>query len=172
MPRTVTGQQQENLSREASRPVYLVSWEHSGSEELLSCAEEIVFDSQTFTAGGLRVTQIADARSATLTLPATSTRVTETQNGTWRGGACKIWQIPAAPSDGDTFEAADGILLIDGEIRTSELSGESIVVSVTHRTLSQKLTPRHNIEAVTAFSPAPGTVITWEGDKLVLESSE
>jgi hypothetical protein len=170
MPRSVTPGLQTNLSAEATRPIYLVAWEHSGSEELLSCAGEVIFDSQTFTAGGLRVTQISDSRSATLSLPATSTRVTETQNGTWRGGACKIWQIPASPSDGDTFDAEDGILLIDGEIRSSAFAGEDISVSVSHRTLSQKLTPRHTVDAVTAFCPAPGTIISWEGEKLILES--
>lgn len=170
MPRSVTAAQQANLEADATRPVYLVSWEHSGSEELLSCAGEVIFDGQTFTAGGLRVTQISDSRSATISLPATATRVGETQHGTWRQGACKIWQIPAAPSDGDTFDAADGILLIDGEIRSSAFSGEGISVAVSHRTLSQQLTPRHTYDAVTVFSPAAGTVLTWEGDKLILES--
>jgi hypothetical protein len=170
MPRSVTAAQRANLELAATRPLYLVSWEHSGSEELLSCGPEIVFDGQTFTAGGLRVDQISDSRSATISLPATSTRVTETQNGTWRQGSCKIWQIPSAPSDGDTFDAADGILLIDGEIRASEFSGEEIVASITHKTLSRKLTPRHTVDAVTAFSPAPGTIISWEGEKLILES--
>ena len=99
MPRDLTVAQQANAEAASTRPVHVIAWEHSGSEELLSCTGDIILDSKLYTAGGLKVSSIQDDKAATITLPATSARIAEIQNNDWRGGTCKIYAIPAAPGD-------------------------------------------------------------------------
>jgi hypothetical protein len=169
MPRTLTSDQLSNVQQEATRPVYLVDWEHSGTQELIACTSgAVVYDGMTFNAGDLKVVSIDGGKSAQLSMPASPTRGMEVQNGTWRMGYCKIYLVPALPGDTLTFVEADGLLVLDGEIRSSALSGNSIGVSVQSTSDGVILSPRHTFDAVSNHLPAAGTIISWEGDQLVL----
>lgn len=169
----LTPTQIQNASQSATRPIYIVALEHAGVEELLSSSGDVVYDGQNFLAGGVTVSGISNTRAASLTLPWSATRITEIQNGSYRGGSCKIWYIPGVPSDMDLiFDAEDGILVMDGEIRTSRFSGDSINLAVTHRNSGNIFTPRNTLKQVTNFSLPPGTLITWEGETRQLESRQ
>jgi len=170
VPRVLTSTQQTNVDAAATRPVYVVAWEHSGVEELLSCAGDIILDSKVYTAGGLNVGGIQDGRSATITLPATSTRIAEIQNNAWRGGTCKIYAVPASPSDSGIYIAAESILMMNGVITASRFRGETISVNIIHVNLDGDYSPRDLLDDVCNHIPAPGTQILWEGDRMTLET--
>jgi hypothetical protein len=171
MPADLTPAQLAAASADITRPIYLVCLEHAGVEELLSSSGDVVFDGQNYLAGGIAVSGISNTRSATLTLPWSATRVTEIQNGSYRGGKCKIWYIPGVPSDTDLiFDAEDGVLVMDGEIRSSRFSGDSVSIAVTHINNGNVFTPRNTLKQVTNFALPPGTLITWEGETRQLES--
>lgn len=170
MPRTLTTTQQANTTADKVKPVYLVDWAHSGMQELIALTQgEVVYDGMTFSPGDVRLTQIDNGRTATLSMPASAARISQVQDGTWRGSNCKIYYVPAVPGDALSFVEADAIIVMDGEIRTSQKSGGDIVVNVQHINLGVKLAPRHTFDAIGNHIPAPGTVITWEGDQVVLE---
>ena len=98
MPRTLSSDQLSNVQQAVTRPVYLVDWEHAGTQELIACTSgDVVYDGMTFSAADLRVVSIDGGRTATLSMPASATRNTEVQNGTWRMGACTIYLVPAPP---------------------------------------------------------------------------
>lgn len=169
MPRTVSQQQLANVDATRTKPVFLVAWEHSGVEELIACTVgEVVFDSRTYTPQDVTVSSIQNGRSASLVMPASPTRVAQSQNGTWRNGFCKIYAIPAAPTDALTFLEADAILVLQGEIRSSALSGNQITVVCEHVGAGFRLSPRYTFDAVCNHLPPAGTVISWEGDTIVL----
>jgi len=168
VPRSLTTDQQDNAELASTRPVHIVAWEHSGVEELLSCTGDITLSGQVYTAGGLKIGSILDGKSATITLPATSTRITEIQNNTWRGGTCKIYAIPSVPGDSGIY--TESILQIDGVIQASNLQGETIRVSIIHTNLDGNYSPRDLLDDVSSHAPAAGTNILWEGDRLVLEA--
>lgn len=173
MPADLTPEQLSASSAEITRPIYIVALEHAGVEELLSSSGDVVYDGQNYLAGGVTVSGISNTRAATLTLPWSTTRMTEIQNGSYRGGSCKIWYIPGVPSDADLiFDAEDGILIMDGEIRSSRFSGDTVTLSVTHINNGNVFTPRNTLKQVTSFSLPPGTLITWEGETRQLESRQ
>ncbi|WP_027949873.1 hypothetical protein [Haliea salexigens] len=168
----LTTSQLQNASQPATRPIYIVALEHSGVEELLSSSGDVVYDGQNFLAGGITVSGISNTRSATLTLPWSTTRMTEIQNGSYRGGSCKIWYIPGVPSDTDLiFDAEDGVLVMDGEIQSSRFSGDRVNITAAHISNSAVYSPRTTLDEVTSYAVAPGYQIKWEGEILVLEAS-
>ena len=170
MPRVLSDAQLANVQGPSTRPVYLVDWEHSGVQELIACTSgDVIYDSMTFVAGDLRLNGIPNGRSARLSMPASAARAAETISGSWRQGLCKIYLIPALPDDEMNFAAADGILVLDGQIRTSSIETDNISVTVEHIAAGSRLSPRHTFDAVCNHLPAAGTVISWEGDTVVLE---
>lgn len=170
MPRNLTSTQQTNVNATATRPIYIVEWEHSGSTERLSSSGEITYDGNAFTPGGVVVRAVSNGRSATVTVPATATRAGQVADNDWRNGICKVWCIPGAPSDGGTYAAAAGILLIDGIINTSALRRNVVTVQATSKYLVGITTPVLTFDRVCSYLPAPGSTIQWEGDSLALES--
>lgn len=171
MPRELTSGQSANVLGTATKPVYLVDWEHSGVQELIACtAGDVVYNGMTYNAGDVSVLSIQNGRSARLSVPASAARVTQTQNGSWRGGRCKIYMIPALPSDELTFLEAEAFLVLDGEIRTSGFSGGRVNIMCENVRAGSRMAPIHTFNAICNHLPAAGTVITWEGDTIVLES--
>lgn len=169
--RTLTDSQRAAVDPGATKPLFVCEIAHSGTPELLSASGEVVYDGRIFAAGGCRVTAISDASSATIELPWSPARVNEVETGAWRNGICKIWAIPALPDDVEqVYGAADGILMLDGQIKSSGFSGDRISVNATHVSALARLSPRHTFEAVCNHIPAAGSTITWEGDVLTLES--
>lgn len=170
MPRDLTEAQLTNLALPSSRPVYCVWIEHSGMIELLSSAGDVVFGGLPFTAGGVNIKRIQDSQSATIELPATPTRIAEVQNGTWRYKPCYIFVIPGTPSDSGVYATAEGLTLLSGIIDDSKFSENVVTVTVIHQNLDGNYTPRNLYDEVCNHIPAPGTVITWDSETLVLES--
>jgi len=173
MARELTSTQHTNVAAGATRPIYLVEWNHSGTVEYLSCSGTVQYGSgspvQTYTAGGLTVTGIEDSKTATIVLPATAARITEILGNTWRGGICKITAILAAPGDTPLYAAADGLLMLDGLIETSTFSGETITVVAKCKYYTGALVPRFTFNDVTGIIPAVGSVSTWEGENYSYE---
>lgn len=149
----LTSQHVVNISQQATRPVYLVRLAHSGTEELLSASGRVEYDGEIYLPG-ITVAGIEDGESATLTLPATATRVTETQNGTWRHGVCDIYAIPASPSDEASY--TDAVLMLDGVIAASSFSGDRVTIRAVQRTRDSSYTPRNLISEFCSNLPAPG----------------
>lgn len=171
MPRASTPQQLAAANAAATKPVYLLAWEHSGIEELIACTVgDVVYNGQTYAAGDVRISRIDDGRSARLSMPASAARVTESLNGTWRSGRCRIYNIPATPTDDLTFLEAEAILVLDGQIRTSGMSGDTVNVYCEHIDAGTRISPRHTFDAICNHLPPAGSVITWEGDTIVLEA--
>lgn len=173
MARELTSTQHTNVEAGATRPIYLVEWQHSGTTEYLSCSGTVQYGSgspvQTYTAGGLTVTGIEDSKTATIVLPATADRITEILGNTWRGGVCKITAILAAPGDTPLYSAAQGLLMLDGVIETSTFSGETITVVAKCKYYTGALVPRFTFNDVTGIIPAVGSVSTWEGENYSYE---
>jgi hypothetical protein len=167
---SLTAGQLSNVGEVATRPINIMSIEHSGSEELLSCSGDLSYDGDTYTGGGVNIQRIENTRSATLTMPATATRITESQNGTWRGGTCKIYSIPALPTDSNIFAAADGVMVLDGVILTSSFVQDKIKLTIVHINLDGNYTPRNLIDEACNHVPSPGTILSWEGENIVLVS--
>ena len=167
---TLTAGQLSNVEEVATRTINIVEIEHSGSIERLSCSGALSYDGADYTFGGVNIRRIENNRSATLTLPATATRITESQNGTWRNGTCKIYAIPALPTDSNIFAAADGVLVLDGFISTSSFANDRVTVTVVHVNLDGNYTPRNLIDEACNHVPSPGSILTWEGENIVLVS--
>jgi hypothetical protein len=172
MPLDLTPTQEANVSGTATRPIYLVELWHGGAQELFSTGGEVVYGGQTYQAGGASVASIEDSNSASVILPWSPKRLQEIQSGAFRRQPCIITYIPAAPDAEGIFTVADGILLIDGEIRSSRFAGDQVTVSVEHISNTTKFSPRHTIDQVTAFVIPPGTQITWQGEIYTLEAAD
>lgn len=170
MPRSLTEAQFDNLDLSATRPIYCVWLEHSGSAELLSSSGPIVYNTLPFQGGGVTVKKILDSHSATLVLHASAARIAEVQNGTWRNGRCTIYAISGAPSDTNLYTVEAGIVLLDGVIDDSQFADDRITIRAIHTNLNGNYTPRNFYDEVCNHIPAPGTVITWDGEVQVLES--
>lgn len=168
---TLTAAQEANASLQATRPIYLIELEHSGTVELYSTSGDVVYDSRTFTGGGANLSSISNTREVTLEVPWSPERMTEIQGGQYRGGVCKIWYIPATPDDSSIFSASDGVLLIDGEIRSSRFAGNRVTITATHINNSAVYSPRNTLDEVTSYAAPPGYQIKWEGEIIVLEAS-
>jgi len=173
MARELTSTQQSNVEAGATRPIYLVEWNHSGTVEYLSCSGDVLYGdgspNQTYSAGGITIARLEDSKTATLILPATAARVAEIQNNTWRTGICKITAILAAPGDSPVYAAADGLLVLDGVIESSSFSGETVTVTAKSKYYTGALIPRFTYDDVVTSAPAVGTVSTWEGENYSYE---
>ena len=153
----------------STRPINLIRWEHSGILELLSCSGPIVFNSEAYTEGGARIQSIQDGRSATLSTPATTARIAEVVSGNWRNGICQIYAIPGLPGDGLTYTLSEAVLQLDGMIVSSRFSGDDITLSILHK-YSKGYTPPNLISEVCHHIPPAGTIISYNGDQMVLEA--
>lgn len=169
MARDLSSAKQANIEAGATRPIYLVEWQHSGLTEYLSCSGDITYDGQAYTAGGLTISSMEDGKTATILLPATSTRIAEIQNNTWRLGICKITAILAAPGDSPTYAAADGDLMLDGVIEQTTFSGELISVIAKCKYYRGALVPRFTFDDVVSVVPAVGSTSEWEGENYSYE---
>lgn len=170
MPRDLTEAQLTNLALTSSRPVYCVWIEHSGMIELLSSSGDIVANTLPFSAGGVNIKRIQDSHSATLELPATPERIAEVINGTWRYKPCYIYAIPGAPGDDGVYTVDEVVTLLSGVIDDSKFSENVVTVTVINSNLDGNYTPRNVYDEVCNHIPAPGTVIVWDDETLVLES--
>lgn len=172
MSRTVTETQVANIEARSTKPIYVVAWEHSGVEELLSASGDIILDGKNYTGGGIDVVRIIEGISASFSVYPTTVRVTEIQNNTWRGGACTLYYIPAAISDSNVFALTDAIVVLQGFIDASQYSGGSITVTAIHTHFDGNYTPRHLVSSVSNHIPAAGTAIVWEGGRFILEARD
>lgn len=171
MPRTLTSDQLSNVLADAVWPIVLVQLNHSGTLEYLSCSGDVTYDSQAYTGGGCSVRSIVDSTSATLVLTPSPSRAEEIQSGVWRGGTCVIYYIPALPSDSSTFVAADGVLMLDGLIDTSSIKGEAHTITAKNKYLTGRMGPGYIVNEVasSAYLPAPGDSLEWEGETVSYE---
>ena len=169
MARFLTSTKQANVEAGATRPAYLVEWQHGSSTEYLSCSGDITYDGQLYTEGGLTITSLEDGKTATIVLPATAARVTEIQDSTWRLGVCKITAILASPGDSPTYAASDGDLMLDGVIEQSSFSGETISVTAKCKYYRGALVPRFTFDDVITSVPPVGSTSTWEGENYSYE---
>lgn len=173
MPRTLSTNAAANVDSEITRPIYVVELAHSGISELLSASGEVVYDGRVFTAGGCTVTEIQDALSASLELPWSPARVGEIQTGAWRGGICKVWAIPGLPeSENQVYAEEDGVLMVDGKIRSSSFSGNRIRVSAEQVSSLSRMSPRYTYESVCNHIPPAGTQIVWDGMTITLQTRD
>jgi len=170
MSRTLTTSQNTAVDSGSTRPIFVTQINHSGTIEYLSSSGELIFDGLPYVPG-IRISSIQDASAATIEFPWSPARVAEIQSGAWRGGVCRVWAVPALPDEeSPVYDLADGILMLDGQIRASSFSGDRVSVSAAHVSAISKLSPRHTFESVCSFIPASGSKIIWEGEVLTLES--
>lgn len=200
MGRALTDQQESILTAQKTRPVFIVEIDHGDGIEYLSAGSDVQFGENAYAAGGIAIKSVQDSEGAVLELVATPNRVSQIEQGAYRGGVCRIWSIPSislgygtiylvsesgtdrivSESDdlivGETaaedmsFRASDGILMLEGLCISSRLAGNRVVVIAEHVNSYAKMTPRYTVDAVTTYAPAPGTVIEWEGELYTLES--
>ena len=171
MARTLTDAHFNNTSAVVTRPIFVVQLQHSGAVEYLSSSGDITFDNVSYAAGGVEVDSISDNYSATLTLHATNARIQECVNGSWRGNKlCRLYGIPASPADDNYFNLDDGLLLLDGIINDSRVSGRSIKIQGIHKYSSASYTPRLNCSETSNLIPAAGSVFSWQNGSYVLVS--
>jgi hypothetical protein len=171
MARTLTATQQTNVDAAATRPIYIIEWTHSGSTEYLSVTGDITYGGQAYTQGGVNISQIIDSDVATLTMPATSTRITEVQDATWRQGTCVIRTILGAPGDSGTYTASpdQALVIMDGNIQSSRLNGEVITVTVKNKYFAGALCPRLRLDQVANHIPPVGTTFDWGSSQVSYE---
>lgn len=170
MIRDYTTGQYNNTQLLDARDITLVRWEHSGVEERLSCNGRIVFDGEVYTEGGLFQPVINDQREATITLPVSSTRLAEVENGTWREGICQIYKIPAVPGDVTTFALEEAYLQINGVIDSSQAANGLITVQVLQIDIAGSLTPRITANQMFSQVLTAGSIIVNDGVTMVLET--
>ncbi len=170
--RALSETQASNSKAVQTKPIVLVRHEHSGIEELAGASGgSVVFNGETYATGpsGVKVLSIVDSRLATLWLSPTNARLSEVVNGTWRNGSCTIYLIPALPGELGPFVLGDQIQPIEGKIISSKYSSSGVVFQVQHSTLTSVYTPPNKCDEVANHIPAPGTVLTWDGEKTKLE---
>lgn len=159
------------LTQPATRPIYVIRWEHSGTTELISCSGDITFNEEFYTPAGVAVLDLSDGLSATIELIPDAARVSEVIGGNWRNGkTCKIYAIPGVPGSEKYYTLEEAFLVMDGVIEDSELSGGRITVTVRHKYIGRNLTPRYNCSEVSTILPAAGTVLEVGGTKYVLQA--
>lgn len=165
MSRSLTTTQQGNLTANATRPIFLVKWAWNGTTEYLSCSGAVTFDSSPYTAGGINIRQIEDSKTATLFLPATSTRVTELLSNDWRGASCVIYAIAASPSDSPTYSASDGITVLDGIIESAQYAGDTLTVTAKCKYYIGAQVPRFIVNEISTQVPGVGASYNWDDDQ-------
>ena len=167
MARTLTAGQTTNVEAASTRPIYIIDFGHSGATEYLSCSGDVTYGGQAYTGGELRVTQIVDSDVATITMPATSTRVTEVTTSTWRNGSVVIRLIPGAPGDSGTYTSSpdEAIVVMDGIIQSSNMSGEVITVTVKNKYFTGALAPRLRLDQIAHHIPPVGSTSTWDSEE-------
>jgi len=169
--KTLTDAQFDNVSATSTRPVYVVQIQHGSAVEYLSTSGTVYLDGVPYTAGGIALESIQDSRKASLSLLATPERIAECISGTWRGEkVCKVYGIPATPDGSVNYVMADAILLLDGIIDDSKLSGLKIAINALHKYSATRYTPRLNCSELSNYIPPAGSVFTWQGGRYVLVS--
>lgn len=174
MPVLSTTAQFDNLREDATRPITLIRWEHSGGLECISLNGDCEYDGELYISGHIDgdSLKITNNDSATFTLPVTDDRLSECLNGRWRNGKiCQIYEIPATVDDEDfVYTEADAILKLDGIIDDSRYSNGTITVTVLHKYLVSKFTPRYMVNEFFANIPSPGSFLKVGTDKYQLKS--
>lgn len=168
-----TTAQFNNLRGIATRPITLIRWEYSGGLETISLSgDNIEFDGEIYVSAGVEMVSIDNNNSAVLSMVITDERMAQTLAGSWRGGKiCQIYEIPALPEDDEfVYEAADGILKIDGIIDNSQYSNGKITVNVLHKYLVGKFTPRYRVNDFTTTVPVAGSFLKVGSSKYQLKS--
>lgn len=170
MARDLTTTQFNNAQAYATKPVYLVELSHAGYLERHAQIEDAVFDGQVFTADGIEVLDIQDDVSASLSLFATDARRTASKSGVWRGGkTCKIYAVPDVPGIPSDYIVTDAILVFDGIIDTSSISGNRIRITAVPGNSATQYTPRQNFSEMSDILPPAGTVFTFNGNTVTLD---
>lgn len=172
MLRSLSARQQANVLSEASAEIYLVRWEHSGTLELLSSNGRIVYDGEVYLPGVINEPSIEDDASATITMPGNPQRIADSINGTWRNGICQIIHLTAETDHLGTFTQEMGFLHLDGVIVNSPVGGNDIVsVGIVHKSITERLTPRHVAAEFMSDIPVVGSTFTHEGVSVILRSA-
>lgn len=167
MPRNLTPDFVDNTEATATRPLFVVKINHSGTEEYLSCIGAVTFDGDSYVAGGAEISGLSDSM-ATIRLPATSTRIGEVQDSDWRGGICVVYALYYDSMTDVVFAASDGVPIIDGLIDSSGFSGDFVTIVAKHKNLLGKNTPVLTFDDACNHMPVPGEVLTWEGVDIVI----
>jgi hypothetical protein len=167
----LTTTQWTNTREASTRPIRVIRWEHAGYLELISESGAIEFNGELFGAGGVASITVDDGQRATITVSASTARIAESINGRWRNGKiCQIYTVPGLPSDDDVYTLAEGVLVLDGIIDSSDYSSGVVSVSVVHKDLFGNLTPRQTFNAYSEYLPNSGAIVEWEGEKYLLKS--
>jgi hypothetical protein len=169
MPAFLSDAQFEKVAQQSTKPIYVIEWYHAGTAEYLSASSTVVYNGISYVGGSIRLDDIAMGETARISAHASTERIKESIDGSWRGGrTCRIYGIPALPGDSGVYALEDGILLLDGVIDSSSTNGKNVTVSVVHKFIAASYTPRLNCSELSARIPPAGTVLTWEGDRYIL----
>ena len=170
MPRALDPTKLQRLFATGTKPIVLVKWFFTGTEENLSASGPVVFDGQTYTAGGIEVPNISNGKAATLSMFATPDRFSQMVSGTWRGGQiCQVFMVPGDPDDEDNvFVASDGLLVVTGVIDSAQRDRDRIIVKVVAASSDGKFLPNLTFNELSSHTPPAGTILEWEGEAMTL----
>lgn len=171
------------LAQRETRPIYLIVIDAAG-QEYLSTSGTHSIDDIPYTPGDVGLRAVTDWSEATITLRPTPARVERAIGGEWRRGSCDIYLLPATrypliyedgyvedgyAMQGDTY--GDPILLLPGAMSAARVTDRGVEYRVVHRARTARWSPPIRV-APPAFNhlPRPGTIITWGGERFVLEA--
>lgn len=171
------------LSQDETRPIYLVAIDAAGQEYLSTNGEHLI-DDVTYTPSDLGLRGVTDWSEATITLRPTPARVAKVVGGEWRRGRCDIWLLPCTRyplifepdyvepgygMEGDCYGTP--IMLLPGVLSSARVTSRGVEYRVVHRSRTARWSPSIRIAPPTCnHLPRPGAVITWGGEKFVLEA--
>lgn len=181
--RDTTSAQDAVLDRRFTKPVYLVEIEVDGQEYLSTNANQEV-GGQTWIGGQVMLKRIENGVRASIALRPTPERMAQFESQSWRYGSCRISLLPGTSfpliwaegyaADGYAYQGdvfADPILLIDGELVSGSVGPSSVDFEIAHRISVGRWLPAVRIAPpICNHLPRVGTVITWEGDRYMLEA--
>lgn len=137
----------------------------------LSSRGEITWNGQTWTANGFRLDGPRPAAGGALTgriiLPNFDRAISNLirTEGTF-GKPCRIWQLFGA----GPHAIEDAEQIFDGELDAVPEMGDWVTVDIHSTGRLQQTSPRlFFAPPVFNHSPAPGTVIVWEGERIEIQ---
>lgn len=159
MPRTLDPGYIADVQLAVTTPTFLIDFYHSGTIEYLSTGGAITYNSHSHVSGADMVA-LSDSE-ATIRIPATSTRITEIQDGDWRNETCTIYAY---------YDATTAATIMEGTIDASRLGGDSITVRVLSTNILGKYTPVYTYDAICTNLPVDGEYLEWQSETIVVTS--
>jgi len=78
--------------------------------------------------------------------------------------------VPSLPEDSTVYSAVEGILVLDGIIDNSQISGDRVKIQALHKFSAARYTPRLNCSELSKVIPTAGAVFSWQNGKYILVS--